>query len=161
MRLLYLPDVANTLNNLGLLYADTQRFKEGETSYQEALTIRRDLAKANPQTYREYLASTLENIAILYFQQDKKTEAHRYSDEAILFYRELWQAHTELYAEQFYGSLALNARTLPTEDTEAWCALLKEAWQVAPSTKLKLVVMAEDVKKGAPCKLHNLLLRAK
>ena len=54
--------VAATLNNLGNLYKDTQRFKEGEASYQEILTTYRDLAKANPQAYSPYVAGTLDNL---------------------------------------------------------------------------------------------------
>jgi len=127
--------------------------KEAEASYQEALTIRRDLAKANPQAYRKDLADTLRNTALLYYEQDKTAEVRRYSDEAIPLFRELWQAYPELYAEQFHVSLVLNALTLPTEDTETRCALLKEAWQVAPSEKWKTAVLDENKKQGGHCKL--------
>ena len=42
---------ATTLNNLGALYRDTQRLKESADAYAEALQIRRDPAKTNPQAY--------------------------------------------------------------------------------------------------------------
>ncbi len=41
----YQPYVATTLNNLANLYSLTQRMKEAEAAYQEALDIRRQLAK--------------------------------------------------------------------------------------------------------------------
>jgi len=55
----------------------------------------------------------------------------------------------------------LNALTFPPEDTEIRCALLKEAWQIAPSAISKMGIMAQDIIDGAPCKLYNLLLHAK
>ncbi len=148
----YLSYVAGILNNLGVLYKDTQRMKEGEASYQEALTIRRDLAKANPQAYRKDLADTLWNMAVLlYYTQDKKAKIRPFVDEVVTLYRELWQAYPELYARRFSESLFLNALTFPPEDTETRCALLREAWQVAPSEKLKTAILDQD--KGGHCKL--------
>ena len=52
-----------TLNNLGLLYRQTQRLKEVEEASQEALTIRRRLAQANPPAYLPNVATTLNNLA--------------------------------------------------------------------------------------------------
>jgi tetratricopeptide (TPR) repeat protein len=46
------PDVAKTLNNLAILYRDTQRMKEAEAAFQEALDTYRQLAKANPDAYQ-------------------------------------------------------------------------------------------------------------
>jgi hypothetical protein len=40
-----------TCEHLALLYSDTQRMKEAEEACQEALSIRRELAKANPDVY--------------------------------------------------------------------------------------------------------------
>jgi tetratricopeptide (TPR) repeat protein len=146
----YLPDVAMTLNNLGALYYKTQRLKEAEASYQEALTIRRDLA--NPQAYRKDLADTLGKMAVLYSEQNKITEARHYSDEAVLLYRELWQAYPELYAEKFLMNLVLNYRSFLQEEIEKRCALLREAWQVAPSEEYKTAVLDEDKEQGGHCK---------
>jgi hypothetical protein len=43
-----MPDVADTLNNLGILYRATQRLQEAEAAYTECLTIRQQLVQANP-----------------------------------------------------------------------------------------------------------------
>ena len=58
--------VAETLNNLAILYSDTQRHVEAEKAYQEALELRRKLARANPAAYEPDMATTLNNLAILY-----------------------------------------------------------------------------------------------
>jgi hypothetical protein len=126
--------------------------KEAEVSYQEALIIRRDLAKANPQVYRKDLADTLAKIAVWYFKQDKKTATRQYFDESIPIYRELWQAYPELYAENLSANLFINSLAFPQEDTETRCALLKEAWQVAPSEELKAAILDTDKEQGGHCK---------
>jgi tetratricopeptide (TPR) repeat protein len=47
----YLPDMATTLNHLGVLYSNTQRLREAADAYTEALQTYRNLAKANQQSY--------------------------------------------------------------------------------------------------------------
>ena len=55
-----------------------------------------------------------------------------------------------------FAMLAHPTRAFPTDDTETRCALLKEAWQVAPSDKHKMAVLDEDKKQGGRCKLQDL-----
>ena len=52
----------NRLGTPVLLYSHTQRFKEAADACTEALQIRRDLAKANPQAYLPYVATILNNL---------------------------------------------------------------------------------------------------
>ena len=47
----FLPDVATTLNNRGLLFWYTKRLKEAESDYTEALGIQRQLATENPAAF--------------------------------------------------------------------------------------------------------------
>jgi tetratricopeptide (TPR) repeat protein len=44
----YQPDLVSTLNNLATLYTRTQRLKEAEAAYNEALDVCRQLSKSNP-----------------------------------------------------------------------------------------------------------------
>ena len=44
----YRPDLAQTLNNLVIVYRQTHRFAEAEAAYKEAVGIRRVLAAQNP-----------------------------------------------------------------------------------------------------------------
>lgn len=91
-------DVAMTLNNLGILYKDTQRLKEAEASYQEALTIYQDLAKANPQAYSSYVATTLNNLGNLYQETQRLKEAEAGYQEALTIRRDLAKANSQAYS---------------------------------------------------------------
>src|SRR5207248_2876950 len=73
----YLPDVAMTLNNLGVLYRATQRLSESEQAYQEALTTYRQLAQANPQAYLPDVAMTLNNLGLLYRATQRLSESEQ------------------------------------------------------------------------------------
>ena len=64
----YLPDVATTLNNLGLLFDKLNELGQAQSSYEEALGISRDLAKVNPQAYLPGVATTALNMSIFYYQ---------------------------------------------------------------------------------------------
>ncbi|GGG23779.1 hypothetical protein GCM10011344_25700 [Dokdonia pacifica] len=78
----FLPYVANLLNDLAVLYHYKKEFQKALVKYEEALEIRRALAKENPYTYLPDVATTLNNLAILHktkneFQQalDRHKEA--------------------------------------------------------------------------------------
>src|ERR1017187_6369283 len=90
-------DVARTLNNLAALYSATQRMKEAEEAYREALSKYRELAQANPEAYRPYVATTLNNLANLYSATQRMEEAEEACREALSTYRELAQANPEAY----------------------------------------------------------------
>ena len=51
--------MAKTLDNLGNVYRDTNRFDDAASVFQEALVIRRDLASQNPAAYRPDLDRSL------------------------------------------------------------------------------------------------------
>ena len=44
----YRPDLAETLNSLGILYWDTNQFDDAEAAFKEAAAIRRELAAQDP-----------------------------------------------------------------------------------------------------------------
>ena len=81
--------MAITLNNLGDLYGDTQRLKESDDAYTEALQIRRGLAKANPQAYLPDVAITLNNLGNLYKAESRDKEAAAVCDEARDIFKQL------------------------------------------------------------------------
>ncbi|MCP3722581.1 tetratricopeptide repeat protein [Paraburkholderia sp. CNPSo 3272] len=93
----YRPAVAGTLNNLGVLYNDTQRLAEAETAYREALDIYRMLAKANPVAYWHELAFTLNNLGVLYTQTKRLAEAEVAYREALDMSRMLAEASPAAY----------------------------------------------------------------
>src|SRR5271157_6019076 len=98
-------DVAMTLNNLAALYSATQRMKEAEEAYREALSTYRQLAQANPEAYLPYVAGTLNNLAILYSATQRMKEAEEAYREALSIRRQLAQANPEAYLPDVAGTL--------------------------------------------------------
>jgi tetratricopeptide (TPR) repeat protein len=70
------------LNNLGILYKDTQRFQQTEEVYQEALRIYRQLAEVNPSVHLLYVATVLNNLAVFYRDTHRRGEAMKMYQEA-------------------------------------------------------------------------------
>jgi len=58
----YQPDVALTLNNLGILDRDQGRMEEARKEFAEALQTYRELAQKNPETYQPDVVRTLNNL---------------------------------------------------------------------------------------------------
>ncbi|MDP2834732.1 MAG: tetratricopeptide repeat protein [Pseudomonadota bacterium] len=52
------------------------------------MTLYRDLARANPETYRPYVATTLNNLGVLHRNQNRMEAARKAYDEALSIYRE-------------------------------------------------------------------------
>ena len=93
----YNPDLAGTLNNLGLLLSNNNEIKQAKDCYQEALDIRRDLAKKNPQAYNPYLASTLNNLGLLLSNNNEIKQAKDCYQEALKIYRDLAKKNCQAY----------------------------------------------------------------
>jgi tetratricopeptide (TPR) repeat protein len=74
--------VATTLNNLGILYRNTSRFKEAEQAYSEALEIRKTLAAANKDAYLPDVAMTIHNLGLFHFSRKNFPEAFAKLNEA-------------------------------------------------------------------------------
>src|SRR5208283_1719181 len=58
----YLPYLAITLNNLGMLDSGKNRGNEARKEYAEALKMYRELAEKEPETYLPYVPMTLNNL---------------------------------------------------------------------------------------------------
>ena len=101
----YEPDVARTLNNLALLYFDTQRFSESETMYLEALETRRRLAEKDPDTYEPGLAMTLNNLALLYSNTQRFTQSETLQLEALEIQRSLAKSAPKAYEPELAMTL--------------------------------------------------------
>jgi hypothetical protein len=103
----YLPDVAMTLNNLGILVkADSQRRKEAETLYTEALNSYRQLAKDNPAVYLPDVAMTLNNLGILVVDDSqRRKEAETLYTEALTLRRQLSKDNPAVYQPDVANTL--------------------------------------------------------
>ena len=103
--IVYQPDLAGSLNNLGLLYADTKRFPEAEEALKEALKAFRELATANPATYEPALAGALNNLGGVYRETERFVEAEGAYNEALQIRRRLAKANPTVYDPAFAGTL--------------------------------------------------------
>ncbi|MBW4572090.1 MAG: CHAT domain-containing protein [Tolypothrix carrinoi HA7290-LM1] len=73
------PDVANSLNNLALLYLSQGRYSEVESLFKQALEMRkRLLGKEHPD-----VATSLNNLAGLYLNQGRYSEAEPFYKQAL------------------------------------------------------------------------------
>ncbi len=90
-------DIAMTLNNLAILYRETQRMKLAEDAYAEALDNYRKLAAANPEAYLPDVAMTLNNLANLYCDTQRMKLAEDSYAEALDIRRQLAAANPEAY----------------------------------------------------------------
>jgi tetratricopeptide (TPR) repeat protein len=73
----FLPDIAWTLKNLGVLQRDNNELFEAERNLQEALKIRYKLAKENPKAFSEGVATVLNDLATVLTCNNKLNEAEK------------------------------------------------------------------------------------
>ena len=85
----YLPDVATTLNNLGILHNDIGKHGDAEKEFEEALEKYRQLAEASPEAYLPYVATTLFNIALLYMELGNQHDALEAAQESLEIYQKM------------------------------------------------------------------------
>ena len=95
--------VANLLQDLALIYFNTQRYSESEAMYKECLEIRRKLAEQNPETTEIDLVQTLQNLADLYLNTQRYSESEAMYKECLEILRKL----AEQYPEQYKKDLAI------------------------------------------------------
>ena len=92
-----MPDVAMSLNNLGVLLQITDELQQACVYHEEALEIRRELSEHNQEAYKQDLATTQQNLALLYLQQGKEEDAEKAYQEAHDIYQELAGKHPRAY----------------------------------------------------------------
>jgi len=65
----YLPKVAETLNDLGFLYLDTQKLDDAERIFREALAIGHQLSIGESPEHNDILAQTLVSLSQTVFEK--------------------------------------------------------------------------------------------
>ena len=101
----YLPRVATSLNNLGVLLSDTNNLEQARDNYEEALQICRELAKQNPEAYLPDVAASLNNLGNLLRNTNDLTQAQDYYEEALQIRQELSKKNPEAYLPDVAASL--------------------------------------------------------
>jgi len=77
------PDVAQSLNNLAVLYESQGRYNDAEPLFLQSLEIRkRQLGTDHPD-----VAQSLNNLAVLYESQGKYLEAEDLAKQALIIYQ--------------------------------------------------------------------------
>ena len=93
----YTPEVAATLNNLGILLRRTHKFEQSQTYYEEALQLYRSLASRNPEAYTPAVAMTLNNLGNLLRDTNEFEQSQTYYEEALQIRRSLASRNPEAY----------------------------------------------------------------
>ncbi|MEP0514020.1 tetratricopeptide repeat protein [Dokdonia sp.] len=88
---------AATLNNLAVLQRAKNEFDKAEASYEEALSMRRELTSLNPQTYLPDVGTTLNNLGNLQRAKNEFEKAEASYEEALEIYRELARLNPQTY----------------------------------------------------------------
>ena len=96
---------AIVLNNLGILYKDQNEYKKGVEAHQEALNIRRRLAKANPDVYLWYVAQSLNNLGSALSGLEEYEDVLILYEEALAIRRKLADSDPKKYAPLVAESL--------------------------------------------------------
>lgn len=122
----YKPNVAASLNNLGILLSETNNLKQAKNYYEEALQIRQELAKQNPEAYLLDVAATLNNLTTLYLELGKKEDAEKAYQGAHDIYQKLANRHPRAYEIDYARILVMGFDLLgkPKEDLEEAKAIL-------------------------------------
>ena len=101
----YLPDLAISLNNLGMMLSELGLRKEALPPTQEAVDIRRALAETNPAAYLPYLAMSLNNLGARLSELGLRKEALPPTQEAVDLRRVLAEANPAAYLPDLAMSL--------------------------------------------------------
>lgn len=105
----YTPEVAATLNNLGILLRRTHKFEQSQTYYEEALQLYRSLASRNPEAYTPAVAMTLYNLVFLYIKLEREEDAEGAYQEAYDIYQRLAHSHPIPYEIDYAEILVMGA----------------------------------------------------
>lgn len=109
--------------------------KEAEAAWQEALDIRRQLAKNDPATYLSSEADTLNDLAIVHIETGNSRRALKEAEEAIGINRKRWKAKPLAAADDLARSLTIASRA--HEEPSARCQFAREAASIAHDPDLR------------------------
>ena len=93
----HLPDVAKTVNDIGVMQYNINELEDAVLSYKEAMEIYRILAKSNPQEYLLYIALTFNNIGGVQSRMKESENAMLSYKEAERIFRELAESNPQKY----------------------------------------------------------------
>ncbi len=92
-----LPAKAATLNNMGLLYEQTQQIEQALACYLESHSIREQLSKENPEVFLPLVAQTKTNLGALYTATGRMNAGEEILSEALNILEELTAREPQKY----------------------------------------------------------------
>ncbi len=163
--LTYFPRAAGTLERLGELYGSTGKLKEASEACEEALEIRRQMAKRDPIAYRPSLAEALYSLALLYVKAGKSVQAEGAYIESLGIFRDLAKNEVAQYLPHVAKTLNNLALLYLNRDlleqaqkcSEEALEIRRHLWNAAPSDHANalaqtLIVQAHILKeRKTPC----------
>jgi len=96
---------AMTLNNLGNCLSELGRREEALEAAEEAVKIRRELAKSRPDVFLPDLAGSLNNLGNRLGELGRREEALAATEEAVKIRRELAKSRPDVFLPDLAGSL--------------------------------------------------------
>ncbi|MFD9240423.1 tetratricopeptide repeat protein [Streptomyces sp. NPDC059556] len=101
----YLPTLAQSLNNLSVHLGEVGRRAEGLAAVEEALSIRRTLTAANPDAYLPELATALNNLCVRLGEMGRGAEGLAAVEEAVAIRRTLAEANPDAHLPELARGL--------------------------------------------------------
>ncbi|WP_050777811.1 tetratricopeptide repeat protein [Micromonospora sp. ATCC 39149] len=101
----YLPNLAASLNNLGIRLSELGRRQEALGPSQEAAGLYRRLVEVNPDAYLPDLAMSLNNLGIRLSELGRRQEALAPAEEAVTIRRRLVEVNPDAYLPDLAMSL--------------------------------------------------------
>ena len=91
------PDTTMSRRNLESFRTEQSRMEEARRHLEQALAMRRGLARTNPETYLPDMAVTLNNLANLERIENNVDEARRYYEESLQIHTQLARQNQDPY----------------------------------------------------------------
>ena len=142
-------------NNYGTSLSDLRQYADSIKAYQEAISIRRTLAKNDPVKYTDYLAQTLKNMGVVLRGLEKYDDAIATYKEAIELCRAISAQDPLRYNVMMAKILHVYAYTLSTLAQVSDAAELEKE---AVSFFRDLVEICEEGPNNLCISLHNYAL---
>ena len=130
-------DVCVALNNLGMVYTDTERWEDAEFAYREAIELVRDLGDVALRVQVEV------NIVEMWVARGNLVRARQAADAAIALASEMGEEHVPGDAYRLMGVIARESGDLERAD-----ALLEHAAAIA-SARQDMLLLAETSREQA------------
>jgi tetratricopeptide (TPR) repeat protein len=124
----YWPDLADSLNNLGMAMSHLGIPVDGLAPAQRSIIILRELAETGPDKYRPRLARSLSNLSVLLYEVGRPGESLSLAEEAVDIYRDLAETNPNEYRPDLgYALDNLGVRLAKVEDLERALEVTRES----------------------------------